>query len=74
MVCALEVTGMTRDGTFWLENGEIKYPIKNLRFNQNLPEMLNQIDGLSQVQRFGGTVVPGVRVKAFNFSSITDSI
>lgn len=70
----LEVTGMTRDGTFWLENGEIKYPIKNLRFNQNLPEMLNQIDGLSQVQRFGGTVVPGVRVKAFNFSSITDSI
>lgn len=70
----LEVTGMTRDGTFWIENGELAYPIKNLRFNQNLPEMLNQIDGLSKVQRFGGTVVPGVRVKEFNFSSITDSI
>jgi len=70
----LEVTGMTRDGTFWIENGELAYPIKNLRFNQNLPEMLNQIDRLSQVQRFGGTVVPGVRVKEFNFSSITDSI
>ena len=70
----LEVTGMTRDGTFWVENGKLTYPIKNLRFNQNLPEMLNQIEDLSQVQRFNGTVVPGVRVKAFNFSSITDSI
>jgi len=70
----LEVTGMTRDGTFWIENGKLAYPIKNLRFNQNLPEMLNQIEDLSQVQRFNGTVVPGVRVKAFNFSSITDSI
>ena len=70
----LEVTGMTRDGTFWIENGKLAYPIKNLRFNQNLPEMLNQIEDLSQVQRFNGTVVPGVRVKAFNFSSVTDSI
>jgi predicted Zn-dependent protease len=70
----LEVTGMTRDGTFWIENGELAYPIKNLRFNQNLPQMLNQVDDFSQVQRFGGTVVPGVRVKEFNFSSVTESI
>lgn len=70
----LEVTGMTRDGTFWIENGEIAYPIKNLRFNQNLPEMLNEINAVSQVQRFGSSVVPGVRVKAFNFSSVTDSV
>jgi predicted Zn-dependent protease len=70
----LEVTGMTRDGTFWIEDGKIAYPLKNLRFNQNLPEMLNQIDAVSQVQRFGSSVVPGVRVKAFNFSSVTDSI
>lgn len=70
----LEVTGMTRDGTFWIENGAIAYPIKNLRFNQCLPEMLHQIDALSTPQRFGGCVVPGVRVKAFNFTSITDSV
>jgi predicted Zn-dependent protease len=70
----LEVTGMTRDGTFWIENGELAYPIKNLRFNQNLPQMLNQVDDFSQVQRFGGTVVPGVRVKEFNFSSVTESV
>jgi predicted Zn-dependent protease len=70
----LEVTGMTRDGTFWIENGQIAYPIKNLRFNQSLPEMLREVDALSTVQRFGSSVVPGVRVKAFNFSSVTDSV
>ncbi len=70
----LEVTGMTRDGTFWIEEGQIAYPIKNLRFNQRLPEMLQEVDALSSVQRFGSSVVPGVRVKAFNFSSVTDSV
>lgn len=70
----LEVTGMTRDGTFWIENGEIAYPIKNLRFNQSLPDMLRDVDALSTVDRFGGSVLPGVRVKAFNFSSVTDSV
>lgn len=70
----LEVTGMTRDGTFWIENGQIAYPIKNLRFNQSLPEMLREVDAVSTVQRYGSNVVPGVRVKAFNFSSVTDSV
>lgn len=70
----LEVTGMTRDGTFWLEDGKIAYPIKNLRFNQSLPEMLKNVEAVSEMQRFGSTVVPGMRVSAFNFSSVSDSI
>ncbi len=70
----LEVTGMTRDGTFWIEDGKIAYPIKNLRFNQLLPEMLANVEAVSRVQRFGNTVVPGVKVKAFKFSSVTDSV
>jgi predicted Zn-dependent protease len=70
----LEVTGMTRDGTFWIEDGQIAYPIKNLRFNQCLPEMLRDVDALGSVERFGSSVVPGVRVKAFDFTSVTDSI
>lgn len=70
----LEVTGMTRDGTFWIENGRIAYPIKNFRFNQSLPEMLRNVDAIATVQRFGSNVVPAVRVKEFNFSSITDSV
>ncbi|MFB2922492.1 TldD/PmbA family protein [Aerosakkonema funiforme] len=71
---SLDVTGMTRDGTFWIENGEIAYPIKNFRFNQNLPEMLRDIDDISTAQRYNNSVVPAVRVKQFNFSSITDSV
>jgi predicted Zn-dependent protease len=70
----LEVTGMTRDGTFWIENGEIAYPIKNLRFNQSLPEMLKNISDVAKIERFNNTVVPGIKIDAFNFSSVTDSI
>ncbi|TVQ47742.1 MAG: TldD/PmbA family protein [Gloeocapsa sp. DLM2.Bin57] len=70
----LEVTGMTRDGTFWLEDGQIAYPIKNLRFNQSLPAMLKDVEQVSQVQRYGGIVVPGVKVSSFCFTSITDSV
>lgn len=70
----LEVTGMTRDGTFWLEDGKIAYPIKNLRFNQSLPTMLKEVEQVSQVQRYGGVVVPGVKVGSFCFTSTTDSV
>lgn len=70
----LEVTGMTRDGTFWIEEGRLAYPIKNFRFNQSLPHLLRDIDAVSRAQRYGDRVVPGVRTKAFNFSSVTDSI
>ena len=70
----LEVTGMTRDGTFWIEDGKIAHPLKNFRFNQCLPEMLRDVEDVSTVERFGSSVVPGVKVKAFNFSSITDSV
>ena len=70
----LEVTGMTRDGTFLIENGKIAYPIKNLRFNHCLPEMLHNIVALSQAKRCGGSVIPGCKVQNFHFSSVTDSI
>ena len=70
----LEVTGMTRDGTFLIENGKISHPIKNLRFNQSLPEMLKNVVALTQPKRCGGSVIPGCKVENFHFSSITDSI
>jgi len=69
-----EVTGMTRDGTFWIEDGKIAYPIKNLRFNQTIPDLLRDVEAVSQVKRYGNVVAPGAKVKGFNFSSITDSI
>ena len=70
----LEVTGMTRDGTFLIENGKIVCPIKNLRFNQSLPEMLNNVTAVGQVQRCGSSVIPACKVDNFHFSSVTDSV
>lgn len=70
----LEVTGMTRDGTFLIEDGKISHSIKNLRFNQCLPEMLKNVVAISQAKRCGGSVIPGCKVENFHFSSVTDSI
>ena len=42
----LLLTGLTCDGTFYVENGEIAYPIKNFRFNESPVIMLNNIEEL----------------------------
>jgi predicted Zn-dependent protease len=70
------LTGMTRDGTFLVENGEIKRPVKNLRFNQSLLELFNNIDGFTQPVRntsFTGTAMlqPGILARDFNFTSVS---
>lgn len=70
----LEVTGMTRDGTFLIEDGKIAYPVKNLRFNQSLPEMLQNISAVGRVQRCRSGVIPVCKVENFHFSSVTDSV
>jgi predicted Zn-dependent protease len=70
----LELTGMTRDGTFWIENGQLAYPIYNLRFNQSLPDMLKNIEAIATPERHGSSVMPALKVKEFHFSSTTDSI
>src|SRR3989475_12012061 len=70
------VTGMTRDGTFLVENGEIKRPVKNLRFNQSLLDLFKNIDGFTELVRnssFTGTAMlqPGVLARDFNFTSVS---
>ena len=70
------LTGMTRDGTFWIEDGEVRHAVKNLRFNQSVIEMLNQVEMMGPPQRTAGEesfemVVPAMKVKDFNFSSST---
>src|SRR3989441_7649646 len=70
------LTGMTRDGTFLVENGEIKRPVKNLRFNQSLLELFNNIEKFTEPVRntsFTGAAVlePGVLAKDFNFTSVS---
>ena len=70
------LTGMTRDGTFWIEEGEVRHGVKNLRFNQSLIEMLGQVELMGSPQRTAGEesfemVVPPVKVREFSFASTT---
>lgn len=68
---SLIVTGMTRDGTFWIEDGEIKFPIKNFRFNVSLFDVLSNVEAMSEPVYSRGLVVPAMKVGEFNFSSGT---
>jgi predicted Zn-dependent protease len=77
------ITGMTRDGTFLIEEGEIKSPIKNLRFTESILKALCRVTAISQdrkicspgtvyARRFiTGTVAPAIRVDGFNFSGVS---
>jgi predicted Zn-dependent protease len=70
------LTGMTRDGTFLIENGTIARGVHNLRFNQSLVDALNTCAFASEQQRTGGyaysLVAPGVKFDRFTFASSTD--
>src|SRR5208282_3834295 len=70
------VTGMTRDGTFLVENGKIQCGLRNFRFNQSLISMLSNVEAMSAPVRASGEesfdmVVPAMKVKAFNFTEAT---
>ena len=67
-------TGLTRDGTFYIENGKIKYPIKNFRFNESPIVMLNNIEALGKPVRINGNMVPPMKIRDFTFSSLSDAV
>ena len=70
------LTGMTRDGTFLVENGRVAGGIRNFRFNQSILEMLSSVDMLGPAVRAAGEesfemVVPAMKVRNFHFSEVT---
>lgn len=67
-------TGLTRDGTFYIENGQIKFPVKNFRFNESPIIMLNNIEALGQQQRVGGDLIPAMKIRDFTFTSLSDAV
>ena len=73
-------TGLTRDGTFLIENGKISRAVKNLRFNESPLFMLNNLEMLGRAERVAGTeaggnvVFPTLKVKDFNFTSLSDAV
>jgi predicted Zn-dependent protease len=74
------LTGLTRDGTFYIENGKIKHPIKNFRFNESPVTMLNNIEEIGKPQIIGGDeapfamAIPPMKVRDFNFTSLSDAV
>ncbi|HEY1272314.1 MAG TPA: TldD/PmbA family protein [Terriglobales bacterium] len=70
------LTGMTRDGTFYVENGKIKHGVLNFRFNESLLHMLSNIVEMSTPVRSSGEesfdmVAPAMKVREFNFTEVT---
>jgi predicted Zn-dependent protease len=76
-------TGLTRDGTFLIENGRITRPVKNMRFNESPITMLNNIEMMGRPVRVNASesgdigaaiVVPPLKTRDFNFQSISDAV
>jgi predicted Zn-dependent protease len=70
------LTGMTRDGTFLVENGRLRGGVRNFRFNESLLHMLSNVEAMSPPVRACGEesfdmVVPAMKVKEFNFTEVT---
>ncbi|MEQ9098156.1 MAG: TldD/PmbA family protein [Imperialibacter sp.] len=67
-------TGLTRDGTFYIENGKIAYPVKNFRFNESPVIMLNNLETLGKQVRTDGNLIPYMKIRDFTFSSLSDAV
>ncbi len=73
-------TGLTRDGTFLIEDGRISHAVKNFRFNDSPLFMLNNLEALGAPERLAGTeaggdvVMPALKARDFNFTSLSDAV
>jgi predicted Zn-dependent protease len=70
------LTGMTRDGTLLVENGQVRQGVRNLRFNESLIHMLSNVEAMSVPLRSCGEesfdmVVPAMKIRDFNFTEVT---
>ncbi|HYH27269.1 MAG TPA: TldD/PmbA family protein [Actinomycetota bacterium] len=72
------ITGMTRDGTWWVENGEIAYPVKNFRFTQSIIDALRDVVQIGRDTElaseffFSASRVPALRISSFQFTGKSD--
>jgi predicted Zn-dependent protease len=72
------LTGMTRDGTFLIEDGKVAGPVRNLRFTQSIPDAFSRISGIADATRLVGAEytgivsrVPSIRIDGWNFTGVT---
>jgi predicted Zn-dependent protease len=67
------ITGMTRDGTFLIEDGRITKPLKNLRFTDSVLERLSNVEMISrETRRQGMVVAPAIKARGFRFTGVTE--
>jgi predicted Zn-dependent protease len=73
---AIMLTGLTRDGLWWVEKGQVRYPVRNLRFNQSVLAMLApwNVEAIGAPVRRAPMMVPALKLAAFTFTSISDAI
>lgn len=69
-----EVTGLTRDGVFQIENGKVQHAVNNLRWNESPGDVLQRVDGLARAEAHDNVVVPPIRVREFAFTSVSDAV
>jgi len=71
------ITGMTRDGTFWVEDGRVRGAVRNLRFTQSILDALSAVRAvgaeteLASEDGYGAARAPALAIDRFNFSSAT---
>jgi predicted Zn-dependent protease len=72
----LILTGLTRDGLWWIDKGKISHPVRNLRFNQSVIAMLApwNVEAIGEPRRLSPMVVPALKLGAFTFTSVSDAI
>ena len=75
----MSYTGLTRDGTYLIENGKISKSIKNMRFNESPLFLLNNVEALGPVHRTasegpGTQIMPILKAHDFNFTSLSDAV
>ncbi len=70
------LTGLTRDGLWWIDKGAISHPVRNLRFNQSVLAMLApwNVEAIGTPQRLSPMMVPALKLSAFTFTSVSDAI
>lgn len=70
----ITVTGLTRDGTFWIEDGKIQHPVNNFRFNDSPLRILGNVSMLSRPSKCGDRMLPFMQVRDFNFHSVSKAV
>jgi predicted Zn-dependent protease len=76
------LTGLTRDGVWYIEGGKIKHPVKNFRFNQSIIRMLapgnvelvGASERVSSSEGQNASLLPALKLKAFTFTSQSEAV